>query len=125
MSGYRLVLFDDDSREQFLPLAWTRPLADFRIGIFTIREKWSVRLHSETTTWTAEDLRKNLFPFSPDQTKNNLWINGRVLPNSPLAFEILSLKKNEALVKGELVIAVNCGNSTEPLLLNSKIGRAH
>jgi UDP-N-acetylglucosamine diphosphorylase/glucosamine-1-phosphate N-acetyltransferase len=120
MSEFRLVLFDDDSREQFLPLAWTKPVADFRIGIFTIREKWAVHLKSETTSWTVDYLRNTLFPFSPDKTKQHIWINGRVVPNGELASEVLSLKPGEALVKGELLVAGNNGNSTEPISPNVK-----
>ena len=120
MSAYRLVLFDDDSREQFLPLAWTKPIADFRIGIFTIREKWEQRLKSESTTWTSDYLADFAFPFEPDASKQQIWINGRVVPTGELAFEIISLKKGEALIKGELLIAVNTGNDINPVALNVK-----
>src|ERR1043166_989007 len=120
MSPFRLVLFDDDSRDQFLPLVWTRPVADLRIGIFTIREKWEKRLKSESTTWTADYLAEELFPFQPDREKQNLWINGRVVPTSALAFEVLSLQPNEALIQGELLIAVNAGNNPDMIPLNVK-----
>ena len=120
MSGFKLVLFDDDSRAQFLPLAWTKPIADFRIGIFTIREKWELRLKSESTTATVSYLEGFNFPFVPDATKQNLWINSRIVPSGPLAFEVLSLKPNEALLKGSLVVAINNGNSIEKLPLNLK-----
>ncbi|MDQ3108796.1 MAG: glucose-1-phosphate thymidylyltransferase [Bacteroidota bacterium] len=119
MSAFRLVLFDDDAREQFLPLAWTKPVADFRIGIFTIREKWEQRLKSESTTWTADYLSE-IAPFAPDASKQHLWINGRVVPTGELAFEVLSLQPGEALIKGELLIAVNAGHSIEPIQLHVK-----
>ncbi|HZV44286.1 MAG TPA: putative sugar nucleotidyl transferase, partial [Saprospiraceae bacterium] len=35
-----IILFDDESREQMLPLSYTRPVAEIRTGIFTIRERW-------------------------------------------------------------------------------------
>lgn len=120
MSPFHLVLFDDDYREQFLPLAWTRPVADFRIGIFTIREKWEKRLKSVSTSWTADYLAAYSWPFQPDASKQQLWINGRVLPSDQLAFDVLSLKPGEALMKGELLVAYNCGNSTEPMAAYSK-----
>ena len=34
-----IILFDDE-REEFLPLSYTRPVSYFRVGIFTIKEKW-------------------------------------------------------------------------------------
>ncbi|HET6992550.1 MAG TPA: putative sugar nucleotidyl transferase, partial [Bacteroidia bacterium] len=120
MSGFKLVLFDDDSRDQFLPLCWTKPIADFRIGIFTIREKWEHRLKSESTTSTADYLEAFKFPYSPDKNKQNLWINSRVIPTGELAFEILSLHPGEALVKGELIVAVNRGNDISRMPLNQK-----
>jgi UDP-N-acetylglucosamine diphosphorylase/glucosamine-1-phosphate N-acetyltransferase len=120
MSAFRLVLFDDDYREQFLPLVWTRPVADLRIGIFTIREKWEKRLKSESTTWTVDYLAEELFPFRPDHEKQNLWINGRVIPTNQLAAEVLALKPNEALIKGELLIAVNTGNNTAMIPVQTK-----
>lgn len=115
MSPFHLVLFDDDYREQFLPLAWTRPLADFRIGIFTIREKWEARLKSASTTSTAAYLAAFAWPFEPDTTKHQLWINSRVLPSGALAFEVMSLQPGEALMKGELLVACNAGKSAGPL----------
>ena len=36
-----IILFDAPQvRENLLPLTFTRPIADFRVGITTIREKW-------------------------------------------------------------------------------------
>ena len=34
------ILFDGPSRNQLLPFTYTRPVADIRVGILTIREKW-------------------------------------------------------------------------------------
>ena len=120
MSGFKLILFDDDYRDQFLPLTWTRPVADLRIGIYTIREKWEKRLKSESTTWTVSYLAEQLFPFQPDREKQNLWINSRVIPTGELAFEVLSLKPGEGLIKGELLIAVNAGDNVDMIPLNVK-----
>ncbi len=120
MSAFRIVLFDDDLREQFLPLAWTRPVADFRIGIFTIREKWEFYLKSESTTFTVDYLADYNYPFKGDVSKFHLWINGRVVPNELLALEVISLKPGEALVKGEMIIAINVGNDAAPISLKIK-----
>ncbi|MBL4655567.1 MAG: glucose-1-phosphate thymidylyltransferase, partial [Bacteroidia bacterium] len=38
------ILFDDSSRTNFLPFTFTRPVADIRAGILTIREKWEKHL---------------------------------------------------------------------------------
>jgi len=34
------ILFDGTVRTSLLPLTYTRPVADLRIGILTIRQKW-------------------------------------------------------------------------------------
>lgn len=115
----RLVLFDDDCRTMLQPFSWTRPVADFRIGIFTIREKWEQRLQAISTTFTEEHLR-GLWPFEPDAAGENLWINARVLPSAELAAEVKSLRTGEALVKGDLLVACNAGKFTDPLKIASK-----
>ena len=34
------VILFDNNREDFYPLSYTRPIANFRCGILTIKEKW-------------------------------------------------------------------------------------
>lgn len=37
----KIALFDNpDDHYDLLPLSFTRPICDFRVGITTIREKW-------------------------------------------------------------------------------------
>ena len=36
-----IVLFDGQCHKSLLPLTFTRPVAQLRVGIFTIHEKWS------------------------------------------------------------------------------------
>ena len=38
------ILFDGPARTALLPFTYTRPVADIRIGFFTIREKWEKHL---------------------------------------------------------------------------------
>ena len=44
------ILFDGDVRNALLPFTYTKPVADIRIGILTIREKWEKYLGLTTTT---------------------------------------------------------------------------
>ena len=44
------ILFDGPSEIILLPFTYTRPVADIRIGILTIREKWETYLGFTTTT---------------------------------------------------------------------------
>ena len=50
------ILFDGPARKKLLPFTYTRPVADLRIGILTIREKWEKHLGSTTSTITEEYL---------------------------------------------------------------------
>ena len=95
------ILFDGPYRDNLLPLTYTKPVADLRIGILTIREKWEKLLNYATTTVT-EDYLSEKFPLV--EMEENILINASVLPNAKLATAIRELKQGEALYKdGELL----------------------
>jgi hypothetical protein len=58
----KYVLFDGVHHQKLKPLTLTRPVADLRVGIFTIQEKWSLALNSKVAVRTKDYLRKNLIP---------------------------------------------------------------
>ena len=66
------ILFDGEYRENLLPLTYTKPVADLRIGILTIREKWEKYLESTTTSIT-EDYLAEKFPMV--ELEQNIMIN--------------------------------------------------
>ena len=96
------ILFDGPHRDNLLPLTYTKPVADLRIGILTIREKWEKYLGSTTTTVT-EDYLANKFPMV--EMEENVMINATFLPNEALVELIGGINKNEAIYKGEELIA--------------------
>jgi len=96
------VLFDDSSHEQLLPLTLTRPVADIRIGILTIREKWEKYLGRATSTYTKHYLREK-FPLA--NGRETLLINGSVLPSEELLKAIQMLRPNESYVHAGNLIA--------------------
>ena len=102
------ILFDDASRENLLPLTFTKPVGDLRIGILTIREKWENYLDAKTSTLTEGYLSRK-YPLIKE--KNNILINGSVCPNKELIKEINKLKANQALVyqeaENDYYIAIN------------------
>lgn len=98
-----LIFFDNDDRDHLLPLTFTRPMADLRIGILTIREKWEKCLDG-TGSYITQDYLSTKFKLSIGS--DNLVINGGVLPNSELAALVAGLDSNEALMhNGELIAA--------------------
>lgn len=96
------ILFDGPSRNNLLPFTFTRPVADIRIGILTIREKWETHLGFTTTTVT-EDYLSDKYPMV--ELERNVMINASFLPNDSLVEMIKGLEENQAIFKDEDVIA--------------------
>ena len=96
------ILFDGTVREALLPFTFTRPVAEIRIGILTIREKWEKYLGSTTTTVTEEYLSEK-YPMV--EMEENVMINASFLPNDILSEMIHNLEKNQAIFKEDEVIA--------------------
>ncbi|MFV8370177.1 GlmU family protein [Flavobacterium sp. LB2R40] len=96
------ILFDGPARNALLPFTFTRPVADILIGIMTIRQKWEMRLGSTTTTLT-EDYLSEKFPMV--ELEQNVMINASFLPNDLLVEMVGNLEPNQAIFKGEEVIA--------------------
>ncbi len=104
------ILFDGTVRNALLPLTFTRPVADIRIGILTIREKWEKHLTTTTTTLTEEYL-SGKYPMV--EMDKNIMINASFLPNSILATMVLSLQENQAIFKDDNIIAFYTTTSQE------------
>ena len=82
------ILFDESIvKTNLLPLTFTRPVSDIRIGILTIREKWEKRLKSTTSSLTDSYLSEK-FPIV--KMAENILINGSICPND----EIIAEKAN-------------------------------
>ena len=96
------ILFDGPARNALLPFTFTRPVADILIGIMTIRQKWEMRLGSTTTTITEEYLSEK-YPMV--EMEENVMINASFLPNAILVEMVSNLEINQAIFKGEDVIA--------------------
>ncbi|WP_396160491.1 GlmU family protein [Flavobacterium sp.] len=96
------ILFDGPHRNALLPFTFTRPVADIRVGILTIREKWEKLLGSTTTTIT-EDYLSEKWPMV--EMENNVMINASFLPNDILVAMIKNLEHNQAIFQEEEVVA--------------------
>jgi UDP-N-acetylglucosamine diphosphorylase/glucosamine-1-phosphate N-acetyltransferase len=97
------ILFDNFRRSNLFPLTFIRPVADIRIGILTIREKWEKVLGQKTSTLTESYLREK-YPVVKEE--DNIMINGSVSPDDELVKEILKLKFGEVLFKDDAIIAM-------------------
>jgi UDP-N-acetylglucosamine diphosphorylase/glucosamine-1-phosphate N-acetyltransferase len=103
-----LILFDDHSWDNLLPLTFTRPASGLRIGILTIAEKWEHDLGIQSTPLTREYLQARF----PCQTgDHHLYINGTLLPEGKIVETIKNLRENQALVKEGVLLAARSGES--------------
>lgn len=98
-----LILFDGESRDHLLPLTFTRPVADLRVGILTIKEKWEYSLQLPTSFLTQEYLEP-LFPIVYGD--DNLLLNGSMLPSPELIDAIHELEMGQAYTLGSELVAV-------------------
>jgi UDP-N-acetylglucosamine diphosphorylase/glucosamine-1-phosphate N-acetyltransferase len=96
------ILFDGPFRNALLPFTYTRPVADIRFGILTIREKWERYLGATTTTIT-EDYLVSKFPMV--ELEENTLINASYTPNENLVEMIQNLKPKQVIYDGEVVVA--------------------
>lgn len=102
-----VILFDaEETHADLLPLSFTRPIADFRVGIHTIRRKWQLRLPGEYSTLPVEYLREK---FSIIRADVNLFIRGNIFPDDALVERISSLRQGHALIYDGKIIAA-CGS---------------
>ncbi|MDE6486915.1 MAG: glucose-1-phosphate thymidylyltransferase [Muribaculaceae bacterium] len=107
-----VIIFDPHpTRDNLLPLTYTRPIGDLRIGITTIAEKWQRLLPGEYS-WQTEPYLSELFPCHarPD----SLYVAGNVVPDEQLARAVAALGEGEGLYYNNVLIARR-GNATERL----------
>jgi len=96
------ILFDGTVRNSLLPFTYTKPVADIRVGILTIREKWELHLGGTTTTITEEYLSEK-YPMV--ELEENVMINASFLPNGELTALIQGLSAKQAIFSGDEIIA--------------------
>jgi len=112
-----IILFDDDKWKDLLPLCLTRPIADLRIGILKISEKWEHHLNGKVSYITQDYLSKK-FPINI--SSDNLVINSRCLPNPKVITLIKSLEKNDALLHGDNLVAARMDNTQFQRLIDNE-----
>lgn len=103
-------LFDDSYRSRLLPLSFTRPVSELRIGILTIREKWEKRLGITVRSWKTQPYLSRKYPFQASQ--ETVFLNGHVCPTQAVAELVVNLKPNQGIVSGERMVALRT-NRTE------------
>ena len=96
MEQLNVILFDaKDTWTDLLPISYTRPLADVRFGILTIREKWEKHIPQASFSYLTKDYLRVKFPMN--EAADNLFIAGNICPDPQLTAALLALKPGEAL----------------------------
>lgn len=98
-----IILFDDQKRGDFLPFTYTRPLADIRIGVLTIAEKWNA-VFNTTSSFVTQDYLST--KFEAIYSEDNTYINGRLIPSLRIIKKIKSLNEGESLVYNDTLLAI-------------------
>ncbi len=100
-----VYLFDSvESHENLLPLSFTRPVADFRVGITTVREKWQHALPGVYRYLPVDYLREK-FGDVADPDEAALFVAGALMPDPFTVDDVMSLREGEALLAAGAPVA--------------------
>lgn len=96
MKQRNIILFDLPAvRENLLPLSYTRPIADFLVGITTLRKKWESFLVGEFSYSTVGYLSEK-YPMKT--AEENLFIASNIIATEHLARRLDTLEPGEVLM---------------------------
>lgn len=98
----KICLLDDQEWNQLLPLTYTRSVADVRIGILTIREKWEKFTGGQVLVHAPGYLG---LKYDEHPGEYALMVNSAVLPNEELLKALSELKSGEELVSEKGFVA--------------------
>lgn len=100
--------------QKMLPLTYTRPVADLRIGILKVYEKWLKHLNADSHSFGTEAY---LSPIYPDGLLgHSIHLNANFLPNPRLVDQIREMKDGQALFFGNHLVAhYGESESAEPI----------
>jgi UDP-N-acetylglucosamine diphosphorylase/glucosamine-1-phosphate N-acetyltransferase len=97
-----IILADNNYHVQLLPITYTRPVAEIRIGVFTIKQRWELLLPG-TYSYQTEDYLQPVFPTTI--AENNLVIDATVVPTYKLIAKLSELKQGKLECNGKIIAA--------------------
>src|SRR5690606_12353567 len=99
----QLVFSDAQYWENFLPLTFTRPVAEMRCGILTFAERWQKLLGSTQVSFFTEEFLQQ--KFQAPEFKESLFLVPNFLPSKGVLDQIRNLNMGEALVYEDELLA--------------------
>jgi len=102
----QINLFDpSDIRNCLLPFTYTRPVAEVRVGILRIAEKW--QHHGFETGYQTEDYLASKF----SAIDASVAVNGGLCPDTALVAAVKALQPGQKLMSGDVLLASYAGAS--------------
>ena len=101
----QLVFSDAQYWEDFLPLTFTRPVAEMRMGILTFSERWKKLLDIDEVFYITENYLQD--KFRKPEPKQSLFIVPNFFPSDEVLKQIKELQPGEALVYENEVLVAN------------------
>ena len=101
----QLVFSDAQYWEDFLPLTFTRPVAEMRMGILTFSERWKKLLDIDEVFYITENYLQD--KFKKPEPKQSLFIVPNFFPSDEVLKRIKELQPGEALVYENEVLVAN------------------
>ena len=121
-----IIFFEAEERENLLPLTFTKPVSELRMGGLTFKERWQKILSCQVSD-TTQDYLSGKFPIQ--NQPNSIFINPAFFPNQEILFAIENIKENECLIfenhliasTGELNTFQNISTKKQIILQNPPI----
>ncbi len=99
----RILLFDPRERDFFLPLTYTRAIADLYAGSFTLKQWWQRLAGEKIYILTQAYLQAKYEACANDN--EFIYINATAIPDTNILKAALALDYNEALVVNDIPVA--------------------
>jgi len=107
-----LVLFDDVHSEHLLPLTYTRPVGEWRIGMLRISEKWGIDLGCSVSHLPYRSYLRERYPVVC--AADTIYVNGACLPDEVAVQQIRGLAPDSGLVRHGRILAMRTHRDSLP-----------
>ena len=116
------IFHDGKERETLKPLTWTRPVADLRLGILTLREKWLLRLPKSSFSYRSAPYLGGLFNLIQPQAEQQCHLRAAALASQELVDAVQALRPGQKLVdaQGEWLASLG-DDATEKVVFKAKV----
>ena len=98
-----IILFDGKEYSDLLPLTFTRPVAELRMGILTFAERWKLIFQTEKISYLTQRYLSEKYTLQNEE--ENVFINPAYFPNQDFIYQLKNLKFGEAFYYQEELVA--------------------